>query len=302
MSKIFYTLVTVCFIGLSHAQTFTLVGTDTINKTDASGKKQGKWIVYNKDKAGNTCNAPDKKAEEGKYLDNRKVDKWMEYYCNGNVKSKITFVNGRADGYAQIYHENGKISEEGMWKINRWVGSYKLYYDNGQVQHEFVYNASGKRDGPQKYFYENGQVAIEGSFANGKEAGAFKEYYENGDTKAEKNFNDGNVDLANIKEYQPKKPIAAKSEKPADNAPPVKVREDERPNEAVKKDAAKGPTVLNGKYTLFNKNKQISKDGIFKDNRLMDGKMYVYDDNGILLRVAVYKDGIYVGDTQPDNN
>jgi antitoxin component YwqK of YwqJK toxin-antitoxin module len=29
----------------------------------------------------------------------------------------------------------------------------------------------------------------------------------------------------------------------------------------------------------------------------MDGKAYFYNENGILTRVAVYKNGIYVGDT-----
>ena len=33
----------------------------------------------------------------------------------------------------------------------------------------------------------------------------------------------------------------------------------------------------------------------------MDGKAYIYDDNGILIRIAVYKNGIYVGDTQVEN-
>lgn len=280
---------------------YELLGVDTINKVDATGKKQGKWILYGRHKPGG-CYAADKKVEEGKYQDNRKIGVWMEYYCNGNLKAKLTFVNGRPDGYAQMFHENGKISEEGNWKNNRWVGNYKLYYENGQVQHEFVFNASGKRDGPQKYFYENGQVAIEGNFVGGRETGLIKEYYENGDIKAEKNFNEGNVDLASIKEYKPKKPIPPKSDSPADNAPAVKVREDERPNEAaVTKTAAKGPMVLNGPYKLYNKNKQITKDGVFKDNRLIDGKNYIYDENGILLRVAVYKDGIYVGDTQVEN-
>jgi hypothetical protein len=32
----------------------------------------------------------------------------------------------------------------------------------------------------------------------------------------------------------------------------------------------------------------------------MNGKWYIYDDNGILIRIAVYKDGFYVGDTQED--
>ncbi len=282
------------------SQSWELYGKDTINKIDADGKKQAKWVLMGKHKPG-TCYQTDQKAEEGKYKDNRKADVWIEYYCNSNMKNKLTFVNGRPDGYAQMFHENGKISEEGNWKNNRWVGNYKLYYDNGQIQHEFIFGPTGKRDGPQKYFYDNGQLAIEGSFSNGKESGLIKEYYENGDQKAEKNFADGLVDIASIKEFQPKKPIQPKSEIPAENAPVVKVREDERPNEAAKKGASKGPLVLNGQFTLYNKNKQLTKDGVFKDNRFLDGKAYIYNDNGILTRVAMYKNGIYIGDTQAEN-
>ncbi len=270
---------------------------DTLNLTDAQGKKQGKWIIKGKHKPG-TCYTPDQKIEEGRYSENRKTGVWIEYYCNSNMKNKLTFVNGRPDGYAIMYHENGKISEEGNWKANRWVGNYKLYYDNGQVQHQFVFNQNGKRDGSQTYFYENGQKAVEGNFVNGKENGIIKEYYENGDPKAEKNFADGSVDVNSIKEFQPKKPLVKKTDEPADNAPKVTVTKDEKPNEAV---APKGPMILNGQHTLYNKNKQITKDGVFRDNRLMDGKAYIYDDNGILSRIAVYKNGVYVGDTQVDN-
>jgi antitoxin component YwqK of YwqJK toxin-antitoxin module len=66
------------------------------------------------------------------------------------------------------------------------------------------------------------------------------------------------------------------------------VRDDERPNEAAKGGHSKGPLVLNGQYILYNKNKQISKDGIFKENRFMEGKAYIYNENGILVRIAVY--------------
>lgn len=294
-------LIVICSVVSAVAQSSELLGKDTINKTDGEGKKQGKWVLFGRHKPG-TCYQEEQKAEEGKYADNRKAGIWLEFYCNGNMKNKLTFTNGRPDGYAIMFHENGKISEEGNWKSNRWVGNYKLYYENGQVQHEFVFNASGKREGAQKYFHENGQLAIEGNFANGKETGVIKEYYENGDIKAEKNYNDGNVDVASIKEFEPKKPIAKKSDDPLENAPIVKVREDERPNEAAKKGkAAAGPLVLNGQQILYNRNKQITKDGVFKDNRFMDGKAYFYDDNGILTRVAVYKNGVYVGDTQVEN-
>ena len=300
MRKKLSALIIVCLTVSVQAQSFEFLGKDTINKTDADGKKQGRWILYGKHKP-ESCYKADQKAEEGKYQDNRKVGIWTEYYCNGNMKNKLTFVNGRPDGYAWIYHENGKISEEGVWKNSRWVGSYKLYYENGQVQHEFVFNPSGKREGVQKYYHDNGELAIEGAFDNGKESGIIKEYYENGDLRVEKNYADGNVDVASIKEYQPQKPIAKKSDIAADNAPIVKISPDEKPNEASLKNASKGPIVLNGPNTLYNKNRQITKDGIFKDNRFIDGKAYFYDGNGLLMRVAVYKNGIYVGDSQTEN-
>ncbi len=291
MKKLLFTLSILYSFSYLEAQSQELYKGDTINKIDIDGRKQGKWVLMGKHKPG-TCYAPEAKVEEGKYQDNRKKDVWIEYFCNGNMRNKLTFTSGKPDGYAQMFHENGKISEEGNWKNNRWVGNYKLYYENGQVQHEFVFNPNGKREGAQTYYFENGQKAIEGNFTNGKEAGLIKEYFENGDIKAEKNFADGNV--GEIKEFEPKKPMVVKSENPADNAPKLKLTADEKPNEAVKK----GPMVLNGPNTLYNKNKQITKDGVFKDNTFIEGKAYFYNENGILTRVAVYKNGLYVGDTQ----
>ncbi len=294
MSSIIAILMLVKLLGQT---SYEIVNNDTINKIDSEGRKQGKWIIFGKHKAG-SCYQAEQKVEEGKYVDNKKNGLWIEYYCNGKLKNKIQYVNGRPDGYCIIYHENGKIQEEGQWssKLNKWVGKYRLYYDNGQVQHEFNFNTNGKREGPAKYYYENGQLAIEGNFQNGQETGVFKEYYENGDIKAEKTFNTGQVDIASIKEYQPKKPIEDKPEEKK-KAPPILASKDEKPNEAQQ---GKGPLILNGFYTLYNKNKQVSKVGEFKDNRLMNGKWYIYDENGILTRIAVYKDGIYIGDTQEE--
>lgn len=292
-----FAIATFSVFGQGIAQTFELMpnSKDTINYIDASGRKQGKWVLFGKHKQ-NSCFAPTQKAEEGAYKENRKVGIWMEYFCNGNTKNKVTFVNGRPDGYAIIYHENGKIEEEGQWKNNRWVGTFKQYYANGEVQHEFKYNENGKKEGEQVYRYENGQLAIKGNFVNGKENGVVKEYHENGDIKAEKTFNDGNVDVASIKMYDPKKEYTKKSDIPAESAPKLALKADEKPA-----DAAKQPMVLNGKHILYNANKQITKDGVFKDNRLMEGKAYIYNENGILTRVAIYKNGAYAGDGVIEN-
>ena len=45
----------------------------------------------------------------------------------------------------------------------------------------------------------------------------------------------------------------------------------------------------------YNENKDIYMDGEFKDAKLWTGKHYIYDENGLLERIEVYKDGKYVG-------
>lgn len=271
------------------AQSYILVNNDTVNFTDVGGKKQGKWIILNKE-VHKPCYTDDQKVEEGKFVDSKKTGIWKEYYCNNNVKSVITYENNRPSGYAKMYHDNGKIKEEGMWKNNRWVGDYKLYYENGQVQQAFKFNPTGKREGEQVYYHENGQVMIEGNWAEGKEAGLLKEYYENGDIKSEKNFNGGTLDIATAKTYEPKKPIPEKTPDVKVEAPPVIAAKNEKDNLGK---------VFNGEgyWKLYNTNKQVSKDGTFSKNRLMDGKVYSYNADGILTRIAVYKDGKYVGDS-----
>ncbi len=266
---------------------------DTINMIDAMGKKQGKWALYGKHKP-NLCYAPTQIVETGNYQDNRKKGEWIEYFCNGNTKNKVMFVNGRQDGHAIIYFENGKLREEGNWKNNRWVGAYKLYYDNGQVQHDFTFSNTGHREGIATYMHPNGKMALQGVFKDGKETGLFKEWNEDGKIKAEKNYADGQVDMASIKIHE----NATTPEKieALPNAPKAIVKADEK--EAVATASAK---ILNGQHTLYNGNKQISKSGVFKDNRFMEGKAYVYDDNGILTRITVYKNGIYVGDAPVEN-
>jgi antitoxin component YwqK of YwqJK toxin-antitoxin module len=207
--------------------------TESINKIDSLGKKQGKWIITGKDKAA-TCYKNYQIIEEGEYNDNKKTGLWTEYYCNGNIRNILTFKAGRPNGYATMFHENGKISEEGFWKNNRYIGLYKLYDSLGVVINEIIFDSLGKKPG-------NVLVPLDDAR----------------EPMTPKYYNKNKTDPNNYKT---------------------------------------DPSVLNGKHTLYNKNKQITKDGIFKDNRFMDGKAYIYDENGVLTRIAIYKDGKYVGD------
>ena len=98
--------------------------------------------------------------------------------------------------------------------------SYTLTFKDGRIRQ---FNASGKREGVQTYKYENGEVAIQGNFVNGKETGTIKEFHENGQLKAEKKYNDGNVDVASIKTYESTDKVVKKAEDLPSNAPKIAV-------------------------------------------------------------------------------
>lgn len=263
--------------------------TDTLaqNAVDANGLKQGYWIVLNTVKKLPNY-AMEAKVEEGKFADSKKIGIWKMYFPNGNIKSEITFTNNRPSGYAKMYYENGKVQEEGNWENNRWVGDYKTYYENGQVFYDFKYTGSGKREGEQKYFYENGKTMMVGVMHDGKEAGVWEEYYENGDLRAKKAFNEGSLDVENTEVYAPKQPLPPKKEEASKEPPKFVDKTTEKVN--------MGPFTGTGYAKLFIAGGRVSKDGEFKNYRLIDGKDYVYNTDGILEKIAVYKAGKYVGD------
>ncbi|MBI4931396.1 MAG: toxin-antitoxin system YwqK family antitoxin [Bacteroidetes bacterium] len=263
---------------------------DTLNAVDAAGLRQGYWIVFNSIKK--LPNYPtDAKVEEGNYADSKKAGIWKTYFPNGNLKGEITYTNNRASGYAKMYQENGKLMEEGVWENNRWVGEFKSYHENGQTFCDFKYTKGGKREGEQTYYYDNGQLMMKGEMKEGKEAGTWVGYYENGDKRDEKVFNDGTLDEEKTKLFEPKKEMIVKTETTATKEPAKMAdAKTEKTNEAQK------PFDGNGYAKLFNQNRQMSKDGTFKNFRLIDGKDYIYNTAGMLEHISFYKDGKYVGE------
>ncbi len=128
----------------SNSQSFEVQSAkmDTINRIDADGKKQGKWIIFGKNnlKAGYQ---PNQIMSEGDYWNNRKTGIWIDYFPRGNVKNKITFKDGRPHGPTSLYFQDGNVKEEGTWIFNRWVGDYKSTLENGDVI-EIVFDDRGK--------------------------------------------------------------------------------------------------------------------------------------------------------------
>lgn len=263
------------------------------NKTNEEGRRVGYWKVTGADKSTPGF-APDAIVEEGEYTNGRKTGVWKAYYPSGKLKSEITNINGRPKGPYTTYYENGQIEEKGTWSLNKNQGKFTRYYENGQVQQDFTFDDTGKRNGPQKYFYDNGQLMIEGNWDGGKEDGAVKEYFENGDVKSVRVFNGGRMDATKSTFNKPATPAVAPKPEPE----PVKENDKVKTTVVVAKAESKpniGYFDGNGFHTLYNKNRQISQKGEFKNGRLMDGKIYKYSKDGILEAIEMYKNGRYVG-------
>lgn len=280
-------LVMVVLHNVASAQEVILFKGDTINRKDVNMMRQGKWVVFGKNSTKPDY-APDDVVEEGEYLNNRKEGIWLLYYPGNKLKSEITYQNGRILGPYTTYYQNGKVMEQGTWSRNKNVGQFKRYYDNGKVMHEFNFTETGKREGTQKYYHSNGKIEIEGTWNGGKEQGELKRYDSNGTLLYVQVFNDeGVLEPEKTRTFQ--EPQRTTELKPEENAKATTTvnQEEEKSNFKT--------FTGNGFFTLYNTNLQPSQSGIFKDGKLWDGKMYLYNKNGIIRKIEIYKEGRYVG-------
>ena len=92
---------------------------DTINFTGADGLKQGHWIEF-KDNM-KSSGQYSRKVREGNYHNSLKNGLWLEYYDNEKLKSKITYANGKLEGYAAFYDKMQNVIKEGNYKNGAFV-------------------------------------------------------------------------------------------------------------------------------------------------------------------------------------
>jgi antitoxin component YwqK of YwqJK toxin-antitoxin module len=198
------------------------------------------------------------------------------------------YENNRPKGKYTKYHANGKIKEIGSFEKNQYQDSLKRFHENGKLEYEAKYNENGKEQGNVKYFYPNGQVEFEYSSQNGIATGKATRFYENGDVKEEITYGaDGGI-------------VASTPREPVN--PMIKVKDPGASNK--KAPALDKPIVRGGKFQpngynkVYNAQDEIWQEGDFKEARLYNGQVYIYDKDGILLKVEVYKNGVYHSDGQ----
>ena len=201
--------------------------------------------------------------EEGNYLNDKKNGLWKSYFTNGNLKSEITYEQGVAKGNANHYYKDGTLRESGNWQVDHWEGGYKYYYESGQLSYDWFYNENGKRQGEQRYFHANGKKMYEGNWQDGKTEGVLKVYNESGLLVQEKVYNNGK--FAEIKEHTNNQHTASN----------------------IKFSGT-------GFHTVTNLAGQVEEKGFYVKGKLFDGEKRNYDQDGNLVSVINYKNGVVV--------
>jgi len=284
-------------------QKYEIYKNDTINKIDTKNQKQGLWIYFYDAKK-------EKIRQKGNFVNDQKQGEWTTFYENGKIMSVTTFKNNKPNGYTKSYYPSGNIQEEGNWQLNKWIGEYKYYYENGQLKYHWYYDENGQRTGKQDYFYSNGQKQIEGEWLQGKETGTIKEYHPNGKISKVANFESGKLNGTYSEYYEDgsikTKVIFIQGEADPQQSyvysPPVKEEDKKKEDDAfsqVGKDFTKDSTETKqyrifsgtGYYKFINENGQIDREGTFDKGVLIEGKKYIYDSNGKLVRTAIINNG-----------
>lgn len=267
----------VSFIGSSQS--------DTLNRTDDNGVMYAYWIYYGKDQpqSGYCANCP---IEAGYIKDNHKHGLWTKFYKDsGQVKLSGYYVNNRPNGSYQKYYPNGVLKEKGTYIKHKYNGLLERYHESGCRWYTGYYNDSGKEDSLTVYYYDycdtsissSGQLDFMCTYDNGTPVDTAYRYYLNGDVK-ERIVYGSKGTVRKSKMYLR-----------VNDAFEVEIE----PDLPVDRGGCGGKFKPDGYNKVYNENDEIWQEGEFKNGALWNGNVYTYDNDGILLKIKIFRKGVY---------
>ena len=134
------------------------------------------------------------------YKDGKKNGPYTWYWDNGNISDQGAYKDGKLDGPIKIYYYTGELQIEGVLKDRQKVGIVRGYYKNGQLKSEGTYR-NDERNGPLKSYFENGKLRSDELFKNDVQVGPFQYYHENGQLRLKGTRKNDGVKDGVVKEY-----------------------------------------------------------------------------------------------------
>ena len=275
----------------------------SINLLDVNGKRTGYWVVDDNNQPVDK-NHPNK-LKEGTYKKGRKEGVWIHYYGDGKTPRLIgEYADNRPAGAYFRFNDKGemqqassvprKITDSQSITASNKVFTCKMNFDNKEIVAGQVYfSKKVVKQNAVQFWLERSLEAIAAesevidfTWLNTNYDKLYAKYLE---VRVPKMSNKEIV--KNVK--MDKEPVTVFTKK----------QDQARRKNYFYPPVIRTPRVArglifqpNGFNKLYTPRDEIWIDGYFKQGQLQDGKVFIYDNDGVLLKVRVYKNGIYDSD------
>ncbi|UOQ53276.1 tetratricopeptide repeat protein [Hymenobacter cellulosivorans] len=90
-----------------------------------------------------------------------------QYYTNGQVHTRQSYLNDEADGYFERFNEDGQLNQTGFWQHDQRQGLWRDYYVDGRLSEEYYYR-NDEPEGPSLSFSPGGKPTGERQYLDGR--------------------------------------------------------------------------------------------------------------------------------------
>jgi len=151
----------------------------TKNRRDASGRKQGYWEAVDSRGA---------MVYSGYFVDDKPVGEMKRYFPTGELRVIMHHDSESTKVRARFFWQSGELAARGNY-IDAKRDSVWLYYSNQtKTVSRRVEYADGKFNGKEQKFYPDRSVAEEIIWKDGLKNGHWKQFFSNGQLKLTANF------------------------------------------------------------------------------------------------------------------
>jgi antitoxin component YwqK of YwqJK toxin-antitoxin module len=144
---------------------------DSLNRIDSYGKKQGHWRKFENDTL----------KYDGFFKDDLPTGEFKYYYGNGRIKAIVKFTHSHLC-MSTMYHPNGVKMAEGNFLDNLKDGTWNYYNESGILVSEECYD-QGKKISVWKTFLSDGTLSEEITYYNGYRQGPWRQFFPEGRPK-----------------------------------------------------------------------------------------------------------------------
>jgi antitoxin component YwqK of YwqJK toxin-antitoxin module len=278
---------------------------DSIKHSEGSyinGKKTDLWIVYFDD--GVTPKL------KGEYRNNRPYGNYIKYYQNGNVKEKGFFTGKMKHDNFKRFLEDGRLEATRTTLENGTkIDSFYYYFESKCLDQIITYNNANNIIETITYSKDSCNLMLTKTNSSSnkitpcmQEEIAFEYMLSN---KVDSIFKQKDILKTESVQTFVLDSLSIETSKKHQGGYTLQLIEKTiRKNDLVESQIhllyTKGERPkLNGFNKLYNEDNEIYIDGEFTNGALTNGKVYLYDELGILLKVKIFKQGKYDSDGQP---